>query len=142
MCACVDLGLWIKHPDLGQPSQTSDHRKNVKASMNSPTYRRWQRSQSTMGTETRWIISQNHQQYTSSSSMSTFSNASARQSSTESAIAILQLERRASAIAIPQLLKECCSTTATPQFRNRNFFCSPQLESFTSEIFGIFLATE
>jgi hypothetical protein len=27
-----------------------------------------------------------------------------------------------SAITIPQLFKECCSATATPQFRNRNFF--------------------
>ncbi len=36
----------------------------------------------------------------------------------ESAIAIPQLEGRTSAIAISQLLKECCSTTATPQFHN------------------------
>ncbi len=49
---------------------------------------------------------------------------------------------RTSAIAIPQLLKECCSATVTPQFRNRNFFWSPQLESFTSAISGIFLAPE
>jgi hypothetical protein len=40
----------------------------------------------------------------------------------ESAIAIPQLEERTSAIAIPQLLKECCSATATTQFRNCNFF--------------------
>jgi hypothetical protein len=29
--------------------------------------------------------------------------------------------------ALPQLFKKCCSATATPQFRNRNFFLSPQL---------------
>ncbi len=39
--------------------------------------------------------------------------------------------------ALPQsqfrnFLKKCCSTTATPQFRNPNFFWSPQLESFNS----------
>jgi hypothetical protein len=44
----------------------------------------------------------------------------------ESAIAIPQLEGITSAIAIPQLFKKCCSATATPQFRNRNFFLSPQ----------------
>ncbi len=60
----------------------------------------------------------------------------------ESAIAIPQLEGSTSAIAIPQLLMKCCSATATPQFRNRNFFLSPQLESFTSTIFGIFWAIE
>ncbi len=31
MWACIDLGLWITYPDLGQPSQTSDRGKNVKA---------------------------------------------------------------------------------------------------------------
>ncbi len=46
--------------------------------------------------------------------------------------------------ALPQLLKKCCSATATPQSQ---FFWSPQhtnpqLESFTSAIFGIFLAME
>jgi hypothetical protein len=46
----------------------------------------------------------------------------------ESAIAIPQLEGSTSAIAIPQLLKKCCSATATPQFRNRNFVWSPQLQ--------------
>ncbi len=40
----------------------------------------------------------------------------------ESDIAIPQLEGSTSAIAIPQLLKKCCSATATPQFRNHNFF--------------------
>jgi hypothetical protein len=39
----------------------------------------------------------------------------------ESAIATPQLEGSTSAIAIPQLFKECCSATATPQFRNHNF---------------------
>jgi hypothetical protein len=39
----------------------------------------------------------------------------------ESAIAIPQLEESTSAIALPQLLKKCCSATANPQFRNRNF---------------------
>jgi hypothetical protein len=33
-----------------------------------------------------------------------------------------QLAGSTSAIAIPQLFKKCCSATATPQFRNRNFF--------------------
>jgi hypothetical protein len=87
----------------------------------------------------------------------------------ESPIAIPQLEGSTSAIAIPQLFKEMLlrnrnsaipqpqlrnSATATPQFRNRNsailqsqFFLkpatsSPQLESFTTAIFGIFLALE
>jgi hypothetical protein len=46
----------------------------------------------------------------------------------ESAIATPQLEGSTSAIAIPQLFKECCSAIATPQFRNRNFFWSPQLQ--------------
>jgi hypothetical protein len=40
----------------------------------------------------------------------------------ESAIAMPQLAGSTSAIAIPQLFKKCCSATATPQFRNRNFF--------------------
>jgi hypothetical protein len=50
--------------------------------------------------------------------------------------------------AIPQLLKKRCSATATLQFRNHSFFwclsltLSPQLESFISAIFGIFLAME
>ncbi len=35
VCARSDLGLWVLHFDLGQPSQTSDHGKNVKA----PTYK-------------------------------------------------------------------------------------------------------
>jgi hypothetical protein len=60
----------------------------------------------------------------------------------ESAIAILQLEGSTSAIAIPQLFKKCCSATATPQFRNRNFFLNPQIESFNSAIFSTFLAVE
>ncbi len=46
----------------------------------------------------------------------------------ESAIAIPQLEGSTSAIAIPQLLKKCSSAIATPQFCNRNFFRSPQLQ--------------
>jgi hypothetical protein len=65
----------------------------------------------------------------------------------ESTIAIPQLEGSTSAIAIPQLLKKCCSANATPQFRNRNFFLMsitsiPQLESFNSAIFCTFLAVE
>jgi hypothetical protein len=35
-------------------------------------------------------------------------------------------EGSTSAAAIPQLLKEFFSATATPQFRNHNFFLSPQ----------------
>jgi hypothetical protein len=62
----------------------------------------------------------------------------------ESATAIPQLEGNTSAIAIPQLLKKCCSATVTPQLQ---FFLkyatlNPQLESFTSAIFGIFLTME
>ncbi len=46
----------------------------------------------------------------------------------KSTIAISQFEGRTSAIATPQLLKECCSATATLQFHNRTFFWSPQLQ--------------
>jgi hypothetical protein len=65
----------------------------------------------------------------------------------ESTIAIPQLEGSPSAIAIPQLLKKCCSATATPQFHQRNFFLisatsSSQLENFICAIFCIFLAVE
>jgi hypothetical protein len=49
--------------------------------------------------------------------------------------------------ALPQtqfrnFLKTCCSATATPQFRNRNFFWSPQLGSYNSAFFGIVLDVE
>jgi hypothetical protein len=47
----------------------------------------------------------------------------------ESAIAILQLEESTSAIAISQLFRGCCSATPLPQFRNHNFFWSPQLQA-------------
>ncbi len=62
----------------------------------------------------------------------------------ESAIAIPQLEGSTSAIAIPQLLKKCYSATATPQsqFFWESATSSPQLESFTSGIFGAFLAVK
>jgi hypothetical protein len=33
MHLCMDLGLQIMHPDLGQPSQASDCGKNVKVSI-------------------------------------------------------------------------------------------------------------
>jgi hypothetical protein len=64
-----------------------------------------------------------------------------------SAIAIPQLAGSTSAIAIPQLFKEmllCNRNSAIPQLQ---FFLkpetsSPQLESFTSAICGIFLALE
>jgi hypothetical protein len=41
--------------------------------------------------------------------------------------------------ALPQsqfrsFLKKCCSATATPQFRNRNFYWSPQLKFATWEL--------
>jgi hypothetical protein len=49
----------------------------------------------------------------------------------ESAIAIPQLEGSTSAIAILQLLKKCYSATATPQFRNRNFFGVRNFKSAT-----------
>ncbi len=74
MCTQVDLGLWITHPNLGQPNQTSNRGKNVKASINSPLYRRGQCSQSTMGMGTRWTASHQHWQQASSSRMSIFSN--------------------------------------------------------------------
>jgi hypothetical protein len=57
-------------------------------------------------------------------------------------IAILQLEANTSAIAIPQLFKEMCSATPNPQFWDCYFFWSPQLQSFTSATFGIFLDVE
>jgi hypothetical protein len=62
----------------------------------------------------------------------------------ESAIAIPQLEGSTSAIAIPQLLKKCCSATATPQlqFFLKSATSSPELESFISAIFGTFSAVE
>jgi hypothetical protein len=61
-----------------------------------------------------------------------------------SAIAIPQLEGGTSAIAIPQLLKKCYSATAIPQsqFFLESASSSPQLESFTSAIFGAFLAVK
>ncbi len=65
----------------------------------------------------------------------------------ESAIAILQLEGSASAIAIPHLLKEMLlrnrnSAIPQSQFYLKSATSSPQLESFNSAIFGIFLAVE
>jgi hypothetical protein len=65
------------HPDLGQPSPISDYGKNVKVSINSLIYRREQHSQSTMGMEIRGTDLHEHQQHTSCSSMSTFSNMTA-----------------------------------------------------------------
>ncbi len=55
-----------------------------------------------------------------------------------------QLEGSTSAIAIPQLLKKCCSATATPQlqFFLKSATTSPELESFISAIFGTFSAVE
>jgi hypothetical protein len=63
----------------------------------------------------------------------------------ESAIAILQLEGSTSAIAIPQLFKEMLlrnlnSAIPQSQFFLKSATSSPQLESFNSAIFGIFLA--
>ncbi len=62
----------------------------------------------------------------------------------KSAIAIPQLEGNTTAIAITQLLKKCCSATAISQsqFFLKSATSSPQLESFNSDIFGIFLAVE
>jgi hypothetical protein len=54
----------------------------------------------------------------------------------ESAIAIPQLEASTSAIAIPHLLNKCCPQ---PQFFLKSATSSPQLESCTFAIFGIFL---
>jgi hypothetical protein len=48
----MNLGLWVIHPDLGQPSQTDDHGKNENVSGNGPVHRRGQFSQSIMGRET------------------------------------------------------------------------------------------
>jgi hypothetical protein len=62
----------------------------------------------------------------------------------ESTIASPQFEGSTSAIAIPQLLKKCCSATTIPQsqFFLKSATSSPQLESFNSAIFGIFLAVD
>jgi hypothetical protein len=65
----------------------------------------------------------------------------------ESPIAIPQLEGSTSAIAIPQLSKEMLlrnrnSAIPQPQFFLMSTTSSPQLESFISAIFGIFLAVE
>ncbi len=59
------LGTLDHAPDLGQPSQINDRGKNVKASINSPIYRRGQYRQYTMGMETRWTDSHRHWQQTS-----------------------------------------------------------------------------
>jgi hypothetical protein len=63
-CVHMDLGLWISHSDLGQPSQKRDHGK-VKASINGSICRRGQCSQSNMGTGMRWTASHQHRQQTS-----------------------------------------------------------------------------
>jgi hypothetical protein len=47
----ADLVLWILRQDLGQPSQKSDHGKNLKASLNGPNCGRGQCSQSAVGAE-------------------------------------------------------------------------------------------
>jgi hypothetical protein len=65
----------------------------------------------------------------------------------ESAIAIPQLKGSTSEIAIPQLFKEmllrnCNSAIPQLQFFLMSATSSPQLESFISAIFGIFLAVE
>jgi hypothetical protein len=63
----------------------------------------------------------------------------------ESAIAIPELDGSTSAIAIPQLLKEMLlRNSAIPQspFFLMSATSSPQLESFISAIFGIFLTVE
>jgi hypothetical protein len=65
----------------------------------------------------------------------------------EPAIAIPQLEGSTSAIAIPQLFKEMLfrnRKTAIPQsqFFLKSATSSSQPDSFTSAIFGIFLAVE
>jgi hypothetical protein len=59
----VDLGLWILHSDLGQPSQISEHGTNVKVFINSPYYGRGQCSQSNMGTVMGQTTSHLHQQH-------------------------------------------------------------------------------
>jgi hypothetical protein len=65
----------------------------------------------------------------------------------ESAIAIPQLEGSTFAIAIPQLFIEMLLRNRNSAISQSQFFLkpatsSPQLESFTSAIFGIFLALE
>jgi hypothetical protein len=65
----------------------------------------------------------------------------------ESASAIPQLEGSASAIANPQLflkmlLRNRNSAIPQSQFFLKSAISSPQLESFNSAIFGIFLAVE
>jgi hypothetical protein len=65
----------------------------------------------------------------------------------QSSIAILQLEGSTSAIVILQLFKEmllCNRNSTIPQLQYflKSATSSPQLESLTSAIFGMFLAVE
>jgi hypothetical protein len=48
------------------------------------------------------------------------------------AISIPQLEGSTSTIAIPQLLKKCCSTTTTPQLRNSAIAIFSEVRNFKS----------
>ncbi len=72
----MNLGLWVIRPDLGQPSQTDDHGKNVNGSGNGPIHKRGQFNQSIMGREMGLTVSYQDKQHASSSSMSMFSNTS------------------------------------------------------------------
>ncbi len=72
----VHSRTWVFGSYIQQPCQTSDHGKNVKASINGPIYRRGQCSQSTMSMGMRWTTLHLHRQHVSSSSMSTFGNTS------------------------------------------------------------------
>jgi hypothetical protein len=60
----------------------------------------------------------------------------------ESAFAIPQLEGSTSVIIIPLVFQEMCLCDCNSAILNRIFSISPQLESFISAIFGVFLAVD
>jgi hypothetical protein len=71
VCVRTDLGLWILHSDLGQPSQkvTVGRCEYV---YKQPYCRRGQCSRSIMGKGTKWTTSHQHRQHTSNLSMFKF----------------------------------------------------------------------
>ncbi len=73
-----ELGILDQVPKFRTAKPNSDLGKNVKASINSPLYRRGQCSQSIVNIKARWTNSHQHWQHVSSST-STFINTSARE---------------------------------------------------------------
>jgi hypothetical protein len=65
MCVCVDSETQIQATKSGSAKPNSEHGKSVKASINSPIYRREGCSQSTENIGTRWANSHQHQQHAS-----------------------------------------------------------------------------